>query len=112
MFVLFVFLFIRTFTFDGILAEEKTMDIKSTTTCQLNGKWRRLTPLLQKKRYLVLEFDLFIVLDPDEGTVNHAPLCNTLPSNNLIPKSMKILALKGLKNLRDNARVYNPLFQT
>ena len=37
----------------------------------------------------------FIVLDPKEGVprrATHAPLCNTLPSNNISPESVKILA--------------------
>ena len=33
--------------------------------------------------------------------VIHCPWCNTLPSNNPSPKSVKILALKGLINFKN-----------
>ena len=39
----------------------------------------------------------------------HASLCNTLSSNKLCPKKVKILALKGLKKLpiRKSIRIFN-----
>ena len=47
------------------------------------------------------KFDLFMDLDTEvpRSFTTHAHLCNTLSSNKLCPKTVKILALKGLKDL-------------
>ena len=44
-------------------------------------------------------------LDTDVGT--HVSLCNTLSSNKLCPKTVKILAVKGLRELDLSGKLYD-----
>ena len=54
-------------------------------------------------------FDLLIFYSPrvPMRVTTHAPLCNTLPSNKLCPKSMKIMGLKRLRRLLICCNLFN-----